>query len=95
MCPILLMNTKYQHFADTVGPADVGLEEQSSDDDRGLGFSGLYGLNRVARWAQPITYLDIYECDSFTVCSIVTKSSEINSFRLLVLDSPFIIISNA
>ncbi|KAL9433349.1 hypothetical protein AB3S75_028223 [Citrus x aurantiifolia] len=51
-----------------VGPADVGLEEQSSDDDRGLGFSGLYGLNRVARWAQPITYLDIYECDSFTMC---------------------------
>ena len=28
---------------------------------------GLDQLNRVARWAQPITYLDIYECDSFTV----------------------------
>ncbi|VVA15936.1 PREDICTED: plant cysteine [Prunus dulcis] len=31
---------------------------------------GLDQLNRVARWAQPITYLDIYiyECDSFTMC---------------------------
>lgn len=51
-------------FTDTFGPADVGLIEESPDDDRGHGF---FGLNRVTRWAQPITYLDIHECDSFTV----------------------------
>ena len=56
--------TRIYHFTDTFGPADVGLKEESSDDDQGHGFSG---LNRVARWAQPITYLDIHECDSFTV----------------------------
>ncbi|KAK8687659.1 hypothetical protein V6N13_086461 [Hibiscus sabdariffa] len=49
---------------DTIVPADVELKEESPDDDRGHGF---FGLNRVARWAQPITYLDIHECDSFTV----------------------------
>lgn len=53
---------------DTVGPADVGLKEEHLDDDRGHGFFGLSELNRVSRWAQPITYLDIYECDSFTMC---------------------------
>lgn len=54
-------------FADTVQPSDVGLKEETADDDRGLGFFGLSQLNRVARWAQPITYVDIHECDSFTV----------------------------
>ncbi|OMO60919.1 hypothetical protein CCACVL1_23806 [Corchorus capsularis] len=50
---------------DTFGPADVGLKEESPDDDQGHGF---FGLNRVTRWSQPITFLDIYECDSFTIC---------------------------
>jgi len=54
-------------LADTVKPADVGLKEETADDDRGHGFFGANVLNRVARWAQPITYLDIHECDSFTV----------------------------
>lgn len=54
-------------FADTFCPADVGLKEKTTDDDRGHGF-GVNQLNRVARWAQPITYLNIHECNSFTVC---------------------------
>ncbi|XP_068642556.1 plant cysteine oxidase 3 [Aristolochia californica] len=57
---------------DAIGPADVGLKEERPEDDRGHGFFGqnLFGnhhSNRVARWAQPITYLDIYECESFTI----------------------------
>lgn len=55
--------------ADTVSPADVGLEEEAQDDDRGYGVSGVSRFNRVGRWAQPITFLDIHECDTFTVSS--------------------------
>ncbi|KAL5815668.1 hypothetical protein ACOSQ4_026309 [Xanthoceras sorbifolium] len=62
---------------DTVGPTDVGLKEESIDDDRGLGISGLNELNRVARWAQPITYLDIHECDSFTMCIFCFPTSSV------------------
>ncbi|KAL5751407.1 hypothetical protein ACOSP7_026010 [Xanthoceras sorbifolium] len=62
---------------DTVGPTDVGLKEESLDDDRGLGISGLNELNRVARWAQPITYLDIHECDSFTMCIFCFPTSSV------------------
>lgn len=63
--------THIYHFTDTFGPADIGLKEESPDDDRGHGF---FGLNRVARWAQPITFLDIYECDSFTVSPIIKSN---------------------
>ncbi|WRX17567.1 Cysteine oxygenase/2-aminoethanethiol dioxygenase - like 2 [Theobroma cacao] len=59
---------------DTFGPADIGLKEESPDDDRGHGF---FGLNRVARWAQPITFLDIYECDSFTMCVFCFPTSSV------------------
>lgn len=56
---------------DTIGPSDVGLKEDNSDDDRGLGFFGenllRHHSTRLARWAQPITYLHIYECDSFAI----------------------------
>jgi hypothetical protein len=52
--------------ADTFGPADVGLKEENRDD-RGHGMLGLNRLSSVARWAQPMTYVDVYECDSFTV----------------------------
>ncbi|KAJ4713293.1 Plant cysteine oxidase [Melia azedarach] len=62
---------------DIVGAADVGLEEESSDDDRGLGIFGLNALNRVSRWAQPITYLDIHECDSFTMCIFCFPTSAV------------------
>ncbi|KAJ8752356.1 hypothetical protein K2173_003992 [Erythroxylum novogranatense] len=62
---------------DTVGPADVGLKEESSDDDRGLGFFGLHRSSRIARWAQPITYIDIYECESFTMCIFCFPTSAV------------------
>jgi cysteamine dioxygenase len=58
-------------LTDTVQPADVGLVEETSDDDRGHGFFGGNQLSRVAWWAQPITYVDIHECDSFTVSIII------------------------
>ncbi|RVW17112.1 Plant cysteine oxidase 3 [Vitis vinifera] len=50
---------------DTIGPADVGLREDNPEDDRGHGIFGLNGFNRIARWAQPITYLDIFESNGF------------------------------
>ncbi|XP_027368889.1 plant cysteine oxidase 3 isoform X3 [Abrus precatorius] len=50
---------------------DVGLKEETADDDQGHGFFGANQLNRVDRWAQPITYVDIHECDSFTHCQLV------------------------
>ncbi|KAF8399204.1 hypothetical protein HHK36_015069 [Tetracentron sinense] len=59
--------------ADTITPADVGLKEENAEDDRGHGFFGTNMFNRVARWAQPITYLDIYECDGFTVNGVVVQ----------------------
>ncbi|XP_030940835.1 plant cysteine oxidase 3 isoform X2 [Quercus lobata] len=62
---------------DTFGPADVGLKEELSDDDRGHGIFGLNQLNRIARWAQPITYLDVYECDSFTMCIFCFPTSAV------------------
>lgn len=64
--------------SDTVGPADVGLEEEAQDDDRGYGVSGVSRFDRVGRWAQPITFLDIHESDSFTVsfcCILILNSS--------------------
>lgn len=54
-------------FTDAMQPADLGLKEENPDDDRGLGFFRLDNLNRVSRWTQPITYLNVYESDSFTV----------------------------
>ncbi|XXG72958.1 hypothetical protein AAC387_Pa07g1943 [Persea americana] len=63
---------KLSSLLDTIGPSDVGLKEDNSEDDRGLGFFGEnifrnYQSTRLARWAQPITYLHIYECESFTI----------------------------
>ncbi|XP_062227067.1 plant cysteine oxidase 3-like isoform X2 [Phragmites australis] len=55
---------------DTITPADVGLRDDNLEDDRGHGFfesNFLNGSARVARWAQPITYLHIYECDAFSI----------------------------
>ncbi|XP_012092920.1 plant cysteine oxidase 3 isoform X2 [Jatropha curcas] len=62
---------------DTVRPADVGLKEENPDDDRGHGIFGLNRLSRAARWAQPITYIDIYECDSFTMCIFCFPTSSV------------------
>ncbi|XP_050236453.1 plant cysteine oxidase 3 [Mercurialis annua] len=62
---------------DTIQPADIGLKEESPDDDRGHGFFGMNRLSRVARWSQPITYIDIYECDSFTMCIFCFPTSSV------------------
>ncbi|PUZ49411.1 hypothetical protein GQ55_7G324000 [Panicum hallii var. hallii] len=55
---------------DTITPADVGLRDDNVEDDRGHGFfesNFLKSSARVTRWAQPITYLHIYECDAFSI----------------------------
>ncbi|XP_021733859.1 plant cysteine oxidase 3 [Chenopodium quinoa] len=59
---------KLSSLLDSVTPADVGLKEENVDDDRGYGLSLLNPFNRAPRWAQPITYLDIHESDTFTMC---------------------------
>ncbi|KAG5536329.1 hypothetical protein RHGRI_023939 [Rhododendron griersonianum] len=56
---------------DTIRPADIGLKEEDQGDDGGHGLFGLPRFNRVGRWAQPITYVDVHECDSFTVSSFI------------------------
>ncbi|KAF9667688.1 hypothetical protein SADUNF_Sadunf15G0049700 [Salix dunnii] len=61
---------------DTIGPDDVGLKEENRDD-RGHGLLGLNRLSSVARWAQPITYVDVYECDSFTMCIFCFPTSSV------------------
>lgn len=59
-------------FVDTMVPSDVGLNE-FSEENRGHGFFGNlfknHPSNRAAGQAQPITYLHIHECQSFTVSS--------------------------
>lgn len=54
-------------FPDTIGPKEVGLKDESLEDERGHGLFGLSVFNRVDRWAQPITYVDIHEDQNFTV----------------------------
>ncbi|XP_062013833.1 uncharacterized protein LOC133730217 [Rosa rugosa] len=63
-------------FTDAIHPADVGLKEENPDDDRGLGFFR-DNLNRVSRWTQPITYLNLYEGDSFTMCIFCFPTSSV------------------
>uniref|UniRef100_A0A7N0T1S3 cysteine dioxygenase n=1 Tax=Kalanchoe fedtschenkoi TaxID=63787 RepID=A0A7N0T1S3_KALFE len=62
---------------DTIGPGDVGLKDESTEDDRGHGVFGLSELSRTARWSQPITYLDLYECDKFTMCIFCFPTSAV------------------
>ncbi|XP_027168149.1 plant cysteine oxidase 3 [Coffea eugenioides] len=62
---------------DTIGPADVGLRDENQEDDRGHGLLGLNLFNRVDRWAQPITYVDIHEGDSFTMCVFCFPTSSV------------------
>lgn len=61
----------YCCFVDTIDRADVGLRDEYQEDDRGHGLLGLSMFNRVDRWAQPITYVDMYEGDSFNVRLLV------------------------
>ncbi|MCL7036848.1 hypothetical protein MKW94_019063 [Papaver nudicaule] len=62
---------------DTIAPADVGLKENNADDDRGHGFFGESLFDRVGRWAQPITFMDIHECDNFTMCIFCLPTSSV------------------
>ncbi|GAB4848085.1 Plant cysteine oxidase 3 [Ancistrocladus abbreviatus] len=64
-------------FLDTITPADVGLKDGNAEDDRGYGLSMLNPFNRMARWVQPITYVDIHECDSFTMCIFCFPTSSV------------------
>lgn len=60
---------KLSSLMDAITPSEVGLDDVL-EDESGHGFFGsglLKNSNRTARWAQPITYLHIYECDSFTI----------------------------
>ncbi|XP_040866013.1 plant cysteine oxidase 3 isoform X6 [Glycine max] len=68
---------KLSSILDTIQPADVGLKEETADDDRGHGFFGTNALSRLARWAQPITYVDIHECDNFTMCIFCFPTSSV------------------
>ncbi|EAZ05501.1 hypothetical protein OsI_27716 [Oryza sativa Indica Group] len=64
---------------DTITPVDVGLRDDNLEDGRGFGFfesNFLKNSARVARWAQPITYLHVYECDAFSVEPAVLASGK-------------------
>jgi plant cysteine oxidase len=74
MMPNLMGVIDQYCFADTIGPADVGLKEEQLKDDRGHGFSMPNILNRVDRWAQPITYVGLNESESFTVSPVLFPS---------------------
>lgn len=58
-------------MVDTITSTDVGLKE-NEEDDRGHGLFGFNVFSRANRWAQPITYIDVHECDGFTVCYIIS-----------------------
>lgn len=61
---------------DTIGPADVGLKDENQEDDRGHGMLGLNLFNRVDR-VQPITYVDIHEGETFTMCIFSFPTSSV------------------
>ncbi|XP_010537422.1 PREDICTED: plant cysteine oxidase 3 [Tarenaya hassleriana] len=75
--PASMAVQKISSLLDTVSPVDVGIEEEVPDDDRGYGVSGLNRFNRVGRWAQPITFVDVHECDSFTMCIFCFPTSSV------------------
>ncbi|CAI9113430.1 OLC1v1014033C1 [Oldenlandia corymbosa var. corymbosa] len=62
---------------DKIAPADIGLGDQNQEDDRGHGLLGLNVFSRVNRWAQPITYVDIYEGNDFTMCIFCFPTSSV------------------
>ncbi|KAK4479287.1 hypothetical protein RD792_014798 [Penstemon davidsonii] len=68
---------KLSSFLDTIGPADVGLGEDSKEDERGHGPFGISSLIRVDRWAQPITYVGVHEGETFTMCIFCFPTSAV------------------
>ncbi|KAG8378826.1 hypothetical protein BUALT_Bualt07G0025200 [Buddleja alternifolia] len=68
---------KLSSLLDSIGPADVGLSDASKEGDRGHGPFGIASFNRVDRWAQPITYVDIHEGENFTMCIFCFPTSSV------------------
>ncbi|KAK6153511.1 hypothetical protein DH2020_013150 [Rehmannia glutinosa] len=68
---------KLSSLLDSIGPADVGLSDASKEDNRGHGPFGIFSFNRVDRWAQPITYVDIHEGENFTMCIFCFPTSSV------------------
>ncbi|XP_043700327.1 plant cysteine oxidase 3-like [Telopea speciosissima] len=67
-------------FVDKTSPADVGLKEDNSDDDRSHGFFGPnadHDFDRIARYAQTIRYLEIFETESFNMCIFCMPKSTV------------------
>eukprot|EP00249_Psilotum_nudum_P018867 c26993_g1_i2 orf=1085-1837(-) len=65
---------RVRRILDRMKPSDVGLDEQLfAQHDRGFGFFGMLNGRRgchsslVARWAPPISYLHIHECEKFSM----------------------------
>uniref|UniRef100_A0A0C9QVR7 cysteine dioxygenase n=1 Tax=Wollemia nobilis TaxID=56998 RepID=A0A0C9QVR7_9CONI len=69
---------KLRSFLDTIKPLDVGLKEITSEQDISNGSVGRPNMqkgkgkgkrppNRGAGFAPPITYLHVYQCDSFSM----------------------------
>ncbi|KAG6411167.1 hypothetical protein SASPL_129243 [Salvia splendens] len=75
--PSLAVVHKLSSLLDTIGPADVGLSDASKEDDRGHGPFGIFSYNRVDRWAQPLTYVDIHEGKNFTMCIFCFPTSSV------------------
>ncbi|KAL6552613.1 hypothetical protein OROHE_007977 [Orobanche hederae] len=72
-----VLNAAQQTLPYSIGPADVGLSDASKEDNRGHGPSGIFSFNRVERWAQPITYMDLHEGENFTLCIFCLPTSSV------------------
>ncbi|KAL6545474.1 hypothetical protein OROGR_009348 [Orobanche gracilis] len=68
---------KLSSLLDSIGPVDVGLSDASKEDNRGHGPFGIFSFNRVDRWAQPITYVDLHEGENFTMCIFCLPTSSV------------------
>ncbi|VFQ87456.1 unnamed protein product [Cuscuta campestris] len=68
---------KLSSLLDTVNLDDVGLKDESQEDERGHGLFGINMSNRVDRWAQPLTYIDIHAGESFTICIFCFPTSAV------------------
>ncbi|KAL8111159.1 plant cysteine oxidase 3 [Apium graveolens] len=67
---------KVSSLLDTITSTDVGLKE-NEEDDKGHGLFGFNVFSRANRWAQPITYIDVHECDGFTMCIFCFPTSSV------------------
>eukprot|EP00897_Mesotaenium_endlicherianum_P002301 jgi/Mesen1/2099/ME000151S01359 len=61
---------KVRQILDKVKPSDVGLV--ATQEERGFGYFGMNGRKGrhsaiVPKWAPPITYLHLHECDKFSM----------------------------